>query len=61
MNSPQTPITQSDIKAKLAYDLWSKLNPVQITHLLDAVKSLQPSDDQPAFIAGLKGELELLA
>jgi hypothetical protein len=57
----QTPITQSDIKAKLAYDLWSKFNPVQVDHLLEAVKSLQPGDDQAAFIATLKHDVALLA
>ena len=61
MNSPQSPITQSDIKAKLAYDLWSKFNPIQIKHLLEAVKSLQPGDDQAAFIATLKRDVGLLA
>jgi hypothetical protein len=63
LNRPitQSSITQSDIKAKLAYDLWSKLNPVQIDHLLEAVKSLQPGDDQAAFIATLKHDVALLA
>jgi hypothetical protein len=51
---PQSPINLSDIKDQLAYDLWAKFNPVQIGHLLDAVKSLQPGDDLVAFLATLK-------
>ncbi len=43
-NVPQSPIIQSDIKAQLAYDLWAKFNPIQIKHLLETVKSLQPGD-----------------
>jgi hypothetical protein len=60
-NVPQSPIIQSDIKAQLAYDLWAKFNPVQIKYLFEAVKSLQSGDDQAAFIATLKHDVELLA